>query len=151
MNDAVGTLVAHAYANPRSRIGFIFATGVNASYPEKISAMKAKLEPGYYQSQDADTEMLLNTEIDIFGSECYLPLTSYDLALDAAHNQPKFQLYEKMVSGAYLGELTRLIALEFIKAGKLFKGTIPEGFEEPYSFPTIYMSSLERYATDYKA
>lgn len=144
MNDAVGTLVAHAYANPRSRIGFIFATGVNASYPEKISAMKAKLEPEYYQNQDADTEMLLNTEIDIFGSEAYLPLTSYDLVLDAAHNQPKFQLYEKMVSGAYLGELTRLIALDFIKSGELFNGIIPEGFEVPNSFPTMYMSALER-------
>ncbi|KAG2200294.1 hypothetical protein INT47_000287 [Mucor saturninus] len=143
LNDAVGTLVAHAYVNPRSRIGFIFATGVNASYPEKISAMKAKLEPEYYQNQDADTEMILNTEIDIFGSETYLPLTSYDLALDAAHNQPKFQLYEKMLSGAYLGELTRLIALKFIESGGLFEGVTPEGFEEPYSFPTMYMSALE--------
>lgn len=145
LNDAVGTLVAHAYANPRARIGFIFATGVNASYPEKISALKAKLDLGYYSSQDANTEMLINTEIDIFGSESYLPLTKYDLALDSAHNQPKFQLYEKMMSGAYMGELTRLIALDFIAAGVLFEGVVPEGFEEPYSFPTMYMSVLERY------
>lgn len=144
LNDAVGTLVAHAYANPRTRIGFIFATGVNASYPEKISSMKAKLELPYYESQDKETEMLLNTEIDIFGSESYLPLTSYDIALDANHNQPKFQLYEKMMSGAYMGELSRLIAVDFIKAGVLFEGVIPEGFEKPYSFPTMFMSALER-------
>jgi hexokinase len=144
LNDAVGTLVAHAYSNPRSRIGFIFATGVNASYPEKISAMKAKLESEYYESQDPNTEMLLNTEIDIFGSETYLPLTSYDITLDNAHNQPKFQLYEKMLSGCYMGELARLIALDFIKAGALFEGVVPEGFEEPYSFPTMYMSAIER-------
>lgn len=144
LNDAVGTLVAAAYANPRSRIGFIFATGVNASYPEKVSAMKAKLEPDYYNSQERGTEMLLNTEIDIFGSESYLPLTAYDIALDAAHNQPKFQLYEKMMSGAYMGELVRLIALDFIKAGELFDGIVPEGFDEPYCFPTMYMSALER-------
>lgn len=145
LNDAVGTLVAAAYANPRSRIGFIFATGVNASYPEKVSTMKAKLEAEYYNSHDIETEMLLNTEIDIFGSESYLPLTSYDIALDSAHNQPKFQLYEKMMSGAYMGELTRLIALDFIKSGELFEGIVPEGFEKPYSFPTMYMSALERY------
>ncbi|KAG1124681.1 hypothetical protein G6F42_009394 [Rhizopus arrhizus] len=143
LNDAVGTLVSAAYANPRSRIGFIFATGVNASYPEKVSAMKAKLEPEYYNAQDGNAEMLLNTEIDIFGSESYLPLTSYDIALDAAHNQPKFQLYEKMMSGAYMGELVRLIALDFIKSGELFDGIVPEGFEEPYCFPTMYMSALE--------
>lgn len=146
LNDAVGTLVAHAYVNPRARIGFIFATGVNASYPEKVFRLKAKLEPSYYESvQDPEnTEMLLNTEIDIFGSETYLPLTKWDLAMDKAHNQPKFQLYEKMMSGCYMGELARLIAMDFIKAGVLFEGVVPEGFEGAYSFPTVFMSALER-------
>lgn len=91
--------------------------------------------------------MLINTEIDIFGSNdscCYLPITRYDRALDANHNQPGFQLYEKMMSGAYLGELVRLIALDFIKAGVLFDGIVPEGFHEPWSFPTASMSALEQ-------
>jgi hexokinase len=87
--------------------------------------------------------MLINTEMDIFGNEDYLPLTKYDRTLDASHNQPKFQPYEKMLSGAYLGELTRLVALDFIKAGVLFEGHVPEGFDEAWSFPTMYMSTLE--------
>lgn len=141
LNDTVGTLVAHAYSNPKARIGLIFATGINGSYPEKISAidklgdLKEKYPPG--------TEMLINTEIDIFGDASYLPLTKYDLALDSNHNQPGFQPYEKMMSGAYLGELTRLIALDFIRAGALFDGAVPEGFDEPWSFPSAYMSTLE--------
>lgn len=143
LNDTVGTLVAHAYSNPRSRIGLIFATGVNASYPEKVENI-IKLDKETRDKYPAGTEMLLNTEIDIFGTEAYLPLTDVDLAMDKSHNQPKFQLYEKMMSGAYLGELTRLVAMDFIKNDALFNGQVPEGFDEAWSFPTMYMSALER-------
>ncbi|KAI7905431.1 uncharacterized protein BX663DRAFT_467926 [Cokeromyces recurvatus] len=142
LNDTVGTLVAHAYTNPACRIGLIFATGVNAAYPEKVPLI-TKLDETIRNEYAEGTEMLINTEIDIFGNESYLPLTKYDLTLDLSHNQPKFQLYEKMLSGAYLGELTRLIAIDFIKAGILFGGHVPEGFDEPWSFPTMYMSTLE--------
>ncbi|KAI8967983.1 hypothetical protein BDF20DRAFT_917223 [Mycotypha africana] len=142
LNDTVGTLVAHAYTNPACRIGLIFATGINAAYPEKLPLI-TKLDESIRSKYPENTEMLINTEIDIFGSEAYLPLTKYDLALDASHNQPKFQLYEKMLSGAYMGELVRLIAMDFIKAGALFEGHVPEGFGKPWSFPTMYMSTLE--------
>lgn len=142
MNDTVGVLVAHGYTNPATRIGLIFATGLNAAYPEKISAI-TKLDESIRNEYPQDTEMLINTEMDIFGNEDYLPLTKYDLELDGSHNQPKFQLYEKMLSGAYLGELTRLVAMDFIKDGSLFEGHVPEGFGEAWSFPTMYMSTLE--------
>ncbi|ORZ25173.1 hypothetical protein BCR42DRAFT_485382 [Absidia repens] len=146
LNDTVGTLVAHAYSNPRSRIGLIFATGVNAAYPEKVENI-IKLDKDVRDKYPAGTEMLLNTEIDIFGTEAYLPLNDFDLAMDKSHNQPKFQLYEKMMSGAYLGELTRLVAMNFIKNNALFHGQVPEGFDEAWSFPTMYMSALERDVT----
>ncbi|CAO3631164.1 unnamed protein product [Cunninghamella echinulata] len=142
LNDTVGTLVAHAYKQPRAKNALIFATGVNASYAEKVENI-LKLDQAVRDKYPPGTEMLLNTEIDIFGNEEYLPLTKYDLILDESHNQPKFQLYEKMMSGAYLGELTRLVATDFIKAGYLFNGQIPEGFDVAWSFPTKYMSALE--------
>ncbi|RCH93209.1 glucokinase [Rhizopus azygosporus] len=149
LNDTVGALVAHAYRNPACRIGLIFATGINAAYPEKVPAI-TKLNPEIRRRYPPGTEMLINTEIDIFGTEAYLPLTKYDLALDCSHNQPKFQLYEKMLSGAYMGELTRLIAMDFIQAGALFGGEVPEGFDRPWSFPTKYMSILENDETETK-
>jgi hexokinase len=142
LNDTVGTLVAHGYTNPACRIGLIFATGINAAYPEKIEKI-TKLDQNIRNKYPANTEMLINTEIDIFGTEAYLPLTKYDISLDLSHNQPKFQLYEKMLSGAYLGELSRLIAMDFIKAGILFEGHVPEGFDQAWAFPTMYMSTLE--------
>ncbi|KAI8578721.1 hypothetical protein K450DRAFT_175923 [Umbelopsis ramanniana AG] len=146
INDTVGTLVAAAYANPHTRIGFIFATGVNAAYPEKLSNID-KLgsdEIKKYGGDNPDAEMLINTEIDIFGNESYLPLTKYDKELDANHSQPGFQPYEKMLSGAYLGEITRLIAVDFIREGHLFGGAIPKGWDTPWSFATAQMGTLER-------
>ncbi|KAG2237203.1 hypothetical protein INT48_006607 [Thamnidium elegans] len=142
LNDTVGTLVAHGYTNPACRIGLIFATGINAAYPEKIQNI-TKLDQSIRDKYPVNTEMLINTEIDIFGTDAYLPLNKYDIELDLSHNQPKFQLYEKMLSGAYMGELTRLAAMDFIKAGVLFEGQVPEGFGEAWSFPTMYMSTLE--------
>jgi hexokinase len=146
INDTVGTLVAHAYANPHTRIGFIFATGVNAAYPEKISNIHklTSEEIEKYGGNNPEAEMLINTEIDIFGNESYLPLTKYDRELDAHHSQPGFQPYEKMLSGAYLGEICRLIAIDFINQGHLFGGEIPAGWENRWSLSTAQMGTLER-------
>ncbi|KAI9011968.1 hypothetical protein CLU79DRAFT_805993 [Phycomyces nitens] len=139
LNDTVGTLVAHAYTHPQAKIGFIYGTGVNAAYPEKVSRIQKLKGHGL----GPDVEMLINTEIDIFGNEAYLPLNRFDRALDATHSQPKFQLYEKMMSGAYLGELTRLASMELIASGDLFQGNIPDQFRNAWGFPSASVSILE--------
>ena len=143
VNDTVGTLIGHAYENPSARIGFIYATGVNAAYPEKISLIP-KLPPSIRDAAGPEDIMLINTEIDLFGNASYLPLTKYDIALDAANVQPGFQPYEKMMSGMYIGELFRLIAADFIDIGTLFGGRVPKGWEVPHSFTTAWMGALER-------
>ncbi|KAI8388305.1 uncharacterized protein BYT42DRAFT_491840 [Radiomyces spectabilis] len=142
LNDTVGTLVAHAYANPKVRVGFIYGTGVNAAYPEKVQCI-TKLQDTW-PAQDATQEMLVNTEIDIFGSDDYLPLNRFDLALDAQHTQPKFQLYEKMMSGAYLGELVRLAGIELIDQRRLFQGHMPLQFTKSWGFETAHLSAIEK-------
>lgn len=156
VNDTVGTLVAHAYSHPGACIGFIYGTGVNASYPEKISRI-GKLHMGnggvsnlseQYAEQEQqynDAIMLINTEIDLFGNESYLPLTPFDKALDEQHSQPKFQTYEKMMSGAYLGELARLVIVSLTTEHKvLFGGCLPSQWKEPWTLTTTWMSEMER-------
>ncbi|CDH51534.1 hexokinase [Lichtheimia corymbifera JMRC:FSU:9682] len=92
--------------------------------------------------------MLINTEIDLFGDESYLPRTRFDRLLDNSHSQPGYQLYEKMTSGAYLGELTRLIAIEVISSGeeyddRLFNGSVPSKLTNPWEFTTSMMGFIE--------
>lgn len=141
LNDTVGTLVAHAYTNPDARVGFIYGTGVNAAYPELVSRM-VKLkdrQPNYVEG----TTMLVNTEIDIFGSDAYLPLNKFDRQLDGSHSQPDFQLYEKMMSGACIGELVRLVALELVEHDQLFNGHCPVEFGVAMEFGTSVTSAIE--------
>lgn len=138
INDTVGTLVAHAYSNPQSRVGFIYGTGVNAAYPEQVSRI-VKL-----QGKPFSGTMLVNTEIDIFGSDTYLPLNQYDRQLDAQHSQHEFQLYEKMMSGAYIGELVRLVCLDLIEQQALFGGNRPKEFNVFLEFGTNVASDIER-------
>jgi len=49
-----------------------------------------------------------------------------------------------MISGMYLGEITRIICVDLIKKGKLFHGKISSKFDTPHSFDTAYMSRIER-------
>ena len=150
LNDTVGTLVAHAYSNPGACVGFIHGTGVNAAYPEKqsrIVKLSSSVAANATDRMDRPHQefMLVNTEIDVFGNAEYLPLTRFDRALDANHSQPGFQPYEKMMSGAYLGELVRLITLDLISEHQyLFDGNVPEQLRTPWSLTTADISDLEK-------
>lgn len=96
-----------------------------------------------HSSYEEGTTMLVNTEIDIFGSDAYLPLNKFDRQLDANHSQPDFQLYEKMMSGACIGELVRLAALELIEQNQLFNGHFPVQFAVALEFSTSVTSAIE--------
>ena len=139
MNDTVGTLMAHAYTDPQTYIGVILGTGTNAAYVEKQS----EIEKADYASPTG--EMIINTEWGAYNEASVLPITKYDRALDRASSNPKSQIFEKMISGMYLGEITRLILLDLISTGELFFGEGSKELATAYSFDTAYMSRIERY------
>ena len=96
LNDTVATLLTEAYADPYTDMGSIIGTGHNTCY---IDAKKG----------------IINIESGNFN---LLPFTKYDL--DKTTENPEKQSLEKMVSGKYLGELIRLIIVDFAKRGFLF-------------------------------
>lgn len=53
--------------------------------------------------------------------------------------------YEKMISGMYLGEVARQVAINLVKDGCLFKGELSEKLNTPMMFFTKYISEIERY------
>ena len=58
--------------------------------------------------------MAINCEYGSFDNEKYiLPRTKYDVQIDEESPRPGQQTFEKMISGYYLGEVLRLILLEF--------------------------------------
>ncbi|KAJ3053923.1 glucokinase [Rhizophlyctis rosea] len=140
VNDTVGTLISHAYIDPLTQAGIILGTGSNAAYVERISEIKKWDGP-----KSASNEMVINMEWGNWGSDkIALPLTAYDLKVDRASPNPGQQLYEKMISGMYLGEITRYIMLDLISTGELFRGQRSVELEKPYNFDTANMSRIER-------
>ncbi|KAH6561170.1 hypothetical protein BASA50_003838 [Batrachochytrium salamandrivorans] len=138
VNDTVGTLVAHAYSRPQTRLGVIFGTGTNAAYVEKLS------EIGKWNGPASQTgEMIVNTEWGAFNSPC-LPVSKYDRMVDAHTNNPKTQVFEKMISGLYLGEIARYVLVDLIEDGELFAGVLSKQLSTPYAFETSFMSRIER-------
>uniref|UniRef100_A0ACD5VH75 Uncharacterized protein n=1 Tax=Avena sativa TaxID=4498 RepID=A0ACD5VH75_AVESA len=106
INDAVGTLAGARYYDEDVIAGVIFGTGTNAAYVEKANAIP-KLEGGLPKSGD----MVINMEWGNFYS-CHLPVTEYDQTLDKESLNPGEQIYEKLTSGMYLGEIVRRVLLK---------------------------------------
>ena len=76
-----------------------------------------------YAGSDYDSStglMVVNTEWGSFDNELsVLPTTKYDVALDAASVNPGIQMFEKRVSGMFLGELLRLAIRSGLTANDL--------------------------------
>lgn len=136
VNDTVGTLIAHAYTDPQTYISVILGTGTNAAYVEKVDAI-----PKWGNS---DGEVIINTEWGNYGEPSILPISPWDIKLDRGTLNPKKQIFEKMISGMYLGEVARLIIIDLVKSGELFNGVGSSLLENMESFETSYMARCER-------
>jgi len=119
VNDTVGTLMARSYTSPGKTgtlVGAIFGTGTNGAYVEKLAnvkKMKGVDETGYDKSTGL---MIINTEWGSFDNALKtLPVTSYDERLDAESVNPGIQMFEKRVSGMFLGEILRRVLLDLYK------------------------------------
>lgn len=114
VNDTVGTLAAGSYNDEDVVIGVILGTGSNAAYVEKASDIP-KLEGELPKSGN----MVINTEWGNFSSSC-LPITEYDKALDDESLNPGEQIFEKLLSGLYLGEIVRRVLLKIATQCSIF-------------------------------
>ena len=135
-NDTVGTLVARSYADPGCDMGVIMGTGTNACYREKILNIRKLKGP------DPDGYMIVNME---WGNFDKVRLTFYDHLLDEASVNPGAMYLEKMVSGMYLGEITRLILMDLIKRDLIFSDDpeVAQCFNMKGSLKTEDMSRIE--------
>ncbi|VVC29592.1 Hexokinase, N-terminal,Hexokinase, binding site,Hexokinase,Hexokinase, C-terminal [Cinara cedri] len=139
LNDTVGTLMSCAWLNSKTKIGLIVGTGCNCCYVEKVKNIKS------YNGSSTKEEMIINLEWGAFGDNDELSdfLTKYDKIVDRNSEHPSQQIFEKMVSGKYLGELLRLILLDMIKGKLIFDGMIPKILNTPQSLTTNVISLIE--------
>jgi hexokinase len=87
--------------------------------------------------------MVVNMEWGAFDKERrVLPFTVYDNKLDRESINPHKQLFEKMMSGMYLGEIVRNILLQYIDQRVLFSGESSDDLNKQWGFETSYLSTI---------
>jgi hexokinase len=124
VNDTVGTLMARSYTSPNKTttlLGAIFGTGTNGAYVEKLDKVKKMELVAPEAAYDRSTgEMIINTEWGSFDNHLsVLPNTPYDKALDEESVNPGIQMFEKRVSGMFLGEILRRALLTLHNRAKV--------------------------------
>jgi len=147
LNDAVATLLSHAFIRPNTRMGLICGTGTNATClcpTEYLSDEKYHHADAAGGARAWEEFVLVNTEWSMFGKGL-LPVTEYDGIVDQESGMPGFQPFEQMVSGRYIGEIVRLVCLDGIKQHAWSFDTIPQGWDCKWTVQTATCSTVEAY------
>ncbi|KAJ2145439.1 hypothetical protein IW136_000982 [Coemansia sp. RSA 678] len=136
VNDTVGTLMTSGYSYPDTQMGIIFGTGTNAAYWEDLKNV------GKWEG-DKGGEMVINLEWGAFdNATTVLPFTMHDNKLNRKSSNHGLQVYEKMISGLFLGEVVRNALLYLVDQRLLFGGRSSEILNKSYTFDTAYMSEI---------
>ncbi|XP_065365983.1 hexokinase type 2 [Calliphora vicina] len=140
LNDTTGTLMSCAWKNHNCKIGLIVGTGSNACYVERVEEAEM-----FDAAQNGKPHVLINTEWGAFGDNGALDFvrTEFDEEVDSHSINPGKQVFEKMISGMYMGELVRLVIVKMVKAGVLFKGQDSDVLMTRGQFFTKYVSEIE--------
>ncbi|THH21035.1 hypothetical protein EW146_g441 [Bondarzewia mesenterica] len=144
VNDTVGALLSRAYTAGGCVLGGIFGTGTNGAYVEQIANI-TKLGNNTIVAKGG--EMIVNTEWGAFNNtRTTLPSTPFDNKVDRESINPRFQAFEKFISGMYLGEIARNVILSLMDAAPypiLFGGKTTQLINTHYGFDTEIMSLVE--------
>ncbi|EPS70676.1 hexokinase 1a, partial [Genlisea aurea] len=138
VNDTIGTLAGGRYTNKDVAVAVILGTGTNAAYVERAQSI-----PKWNGPLPKSGEMVINMEWGNFRSS-HLPVTEYDEALDAESLNPNEQIFEKLTSGMYLGEILRRVLLKMAEEALLFGDEVPPKLRIPFILRTPDMSTMHK-------
>ncbi|TKY60826.1 Hexokinase-1 protein [Spatholobus suberectus] len=141
VNDTIGTLAGGRFYNQDVIAAVILGTGTNAAYVERAHAI-----PKWHGLIPKSGDMVINMEWGNFRSS-HLPLTGYDQALDAESLNPGEQIFEKLISGMYLGEIVRRALLKMAEEADFFGDTVPPKLRTPFILRTPDMSAMHHDTT----
>ncbi|XP_070825645.1 hexokinase HKDC1-like isoform X7 [Chaetodon trifascialis] len=139
VNDTVATMMTCGFDDNFCEVGLIIGTGTNACYMEALCHIDLV--------EGDEGRMCVNTEWGAFGDDGALNefITEFDRDVDAASNNPGKQIFEKMISGMYLGELVRLVVLKMAKLGLLFDGRVSDALRTKGKITTAHVAAMEQY------
>uniref|UniRef100_A0A674B327 Phosphotransferase n=1 Tax=Salmo trutta TaxID=8032 RepID=A0A674B327_SALTR len=137
VNDTVATMISCYYEDRSCEVGMIVGTGCNACYMEEMRTVELV--------EGEEGRMCVNTEWGAFGANGELEefRLEYDRVVDETSLNPGQQLYEKLISGKYMGELVRLVLLKLVNEELLFNGEASTLLKTRGSFETDRLLSDE--------
>lgn len=153
-NDSVSTLISFIYqystsAERKASMGLIVGTGCNATVPLPASTLGHKLEDVHLNAGTEfvapDTRIAVNTEWSINGTGAPLRafglITKWDEELDHNCEVPGFQPLEYLTAGRYIGELGRIIFLDYLTTElHVAPNLLPAELRERHSMSTTFLS-----------
>lgn len=137
VNDTVGTLMSCAYEVDDCEVGLIIGTGTNCCYMENLHNIECL--------EGDEGDMCINTEWGAFGDDGVLNdiRNRYDIVVDKNSLNPGKQLYEKMMSGMYMGEIVRLVLVKLTEEKVLFDGESSEELLAKGKFDSALVSQIQ--------
>ncbi|KAI3881560.1 hypothetical protein MKW92_028307 [Papaver armeniacum] len=129
VNDTIGTLAGGKYFNNDVAAAVILGTGTNAAYVERAHAIPKS------------GEMVINTEWGNFQSS-HLPVTEYDQALDQDSLNVGEQIFEKVISGMYLGDIVRRVLYKMAQEAGFFGDIVPPKLKTRFILRTPEMCAM---------
>jgi hexokinase len=153
-NDSVSTLVSFIYAHGETStrkacMGLIVGTGCNATVPLELRLLHKSKRPQVVSLLPGESldhlRIAVNTEWSINGSAPPLRdlglVTKWDEILDRAGEIPGFQPLEYMTSGRYLGELGRLMLVDYLEnILNISPTSFPPAITQRHGISTTFLS-----------
>ncbi|KAL8472813.1 hypothetical protein ACS0TY_029870 [Phlomoides rotata] len=139
VNDTIGHLAGGRYYSKECVAAVSLGMGTDVAYIESLQNIPNQLKES---SESAETQAI-NMQWGNFSSS-HLPLTEYDSSLDAESIDPGHRIFEKLISGMYLGELVRRILLKMADETALFGDSVPPKLATPYLLRSPDMAAMHQ-------
>lgn len=125
INDTVAAMLGAQAECDRDKycefVGFILGTGTNIAYSEDCSAITKSTDIAQMEGS-----MIINMESGFFDK---VPRNAIDLEIDSETTNPGASVAEKLISGAYMGEVCRRAIIDSARFGAVSERTA-EGLKQ---------------------
>ncbi|XP_012489232.1 probable hexokinase-like 2 protein [Gossypium raimondii] len=138
VDDIVGNLAGGRYYDKDCVAAITLGVGTNAAYVDTTQSA-----PRWHDSLPKKGEIVVCMEWGNFNT-CHLPITQYDTSLDAASSNPGHRIFEKMISGMYLGEIVRRVLVRMAQEAALFGQSVPPKLLIPYLLRSPDMAAMHQ-------
>ncbi|KAL6564635.1 hypothetical protein OROMI_016085 [Orobanche minor] len=133
-NDTIGHLAGGRYYSKECVAAVSLGMGTDLAYIEALPQQIVK---------DSAAETAIDMQWGNFFSS-NLPLTEYAAALDAESSDPGCSIFEKLVSGKYLGEIVRRVLLRMAEESVLFDDAVPPKLADAYTLRSPDMAVMHQ-------